>query len=162
MEPTDNPSGEVKDLGDSLFYSRCKFSTALPKQHRYTAGHFWLTMQEPDLWRVGFTKFAVRMLGDFVELQIDAKPGDSVRVADVIGWYEGMKALTDLLCVLDGVFERGNPALAEDGELTRTDPHDKGWLYEVRGTPDAGSVDVNGYIAALDATIDRMQEDDPA
>jgi hypothetical protein len=38
-----------------------------------------------------------------------------------------------------------------------TDPYGKGWLYRVRGEPDGASVDVHGYIAMLDGTIDEMQ-----
>lgn len=159
-ETTDNPKGVVTDLGDSLSYRRCKFSTTLPKNYRYTAGHCWLAQPAPGLWRVGFTKFAVRMLGDFVELRLDAKTGDVVQVADVLGAYEGLKARSDLYCVVAGVFQRANPALDEHGDLTRTDPYDQGWLYEARGAPDAASVDALGYIDVLNATIDKMQEDD--
>ena len=31
-----------------------------------------------------------------------------------------------------------------------------GWLYRVRGAPDKTATDVNGYIAVLDATVDKM------
>ncbi len=36
------------------------------------------------------------------------------------------------------------------------DPYYAGWLYTARGTPEANSLDVDGYIAVLDATIDKM------
>lgn len=156
-EPTNNPQGIVTDLGNALSYNRCKFSTTLPKGCRYTAGHFWLAPSaEPGLWRVGFTRFALRILGDFVEMSLDTKPGAPVQIGDEIGWYEGLKARTDLFCVVAGVFERANPDLADP----RTDPYGDGWLYEVRGTPDPQSVDVTGYIAVLNATIDKLQEED--
>jgi glycine cleavage system H protein len=153
---TENPQGIVTDCGDSLSYSRCKFSTTLPKNYRYTSGHYWLAPTAPGIWRVGFTRFAVRMLGDFVEMQLDAKPGAPVQIGDEIGWYEGLKARTDLFCVVAGVFERVNPELSDP----RDDPYGAGWLYEVRGAPDPQSVDVRGYIAVLDATIDKLQEED--
>jgi len=153
---TENPQGVVTDLGDSLSYSRCKFSTTLPKAYRYTAGHYWLAPAAPGVWRVGFTRFALRMPGDFVEMQLDAKPETPVQVGDEIGWYEGLKARTDLFCVVAGVFERVNPALADP----RDDPYGVGWLYEVRGTPDPQSVEVHGYIGVLNATIDKLQAED--
>jgi glycine cleavage system H protein len=143
-------------LGDSLSYSRCKFSTTLPKAYRYTAGHYWLAPAATGVWRVGFTRFAVRMLGDFVEMQLDAKPGTPVRIGEEIGWYEGLKARTDLFCVVIGVFARTNPELADP----RNDPYGTGWLYEVRGEPDPKSVDATGYIKVLNATIDKLQEED--
>jgi glycine cleavage system H protein len=153
---TENPQGVVTDLGDSLSYSRCKFSTTLPKAYRYTAGHYWLAESAPGVWRVGFTRFALRMLGDFVEMQLDAKPETPVQVGDEIGWYEGLKARTDLFCVAAGMFERSNPDLSDP----RDDPYGVGWLYEVRGTPDPQSVEVHGYIAVLNATIDKLQAED--
>lgn len=145
----------VTDLGDSISYRRCKFSTTLPKAYRYTAGHYWLAESAPGVWRVGLTRFALRMLGDFVEMQLDVKPGSTVRVGDEIGWYEGLKARTDLFSVVAGVFERANPDLSDP----RDDPYGAGWLYEARGTPDPQSVDALGYIAVLDATIDKLQEE---
>ena len=37
-------------------------------------------------------------------------------------------------------------------------PYAEGWLYAVRGEPDPAAMDVHGYIALLDATIDKMLE----
>lgn len=149
--------GIVHDQGEAVLYRRCRFTTELPKRYRYTASHFWLAqMEEPDLWRIGFTKFAVRMLGDFVELQTDLQPNEPVQVGQEIGSYEGLKAVTGLYCVMDGIFQRANPALGQDGELAQADPYAAGWLYEVRGAPDPEHVDVFGYISVLDAIIDKL------
>ena len=43
------------------------------------------------------------------------------------------------------------------GELIEK-PYDAGWLYEFTGEPDDRALDVDGYRALLDATIDRMLE----
>jgi len=154
---SDNPHGIVTDLGDALSYRRCKFSTTLPKRYLYTAGHYWLALTSaPDLWRVGFTRFALRMLGEFVELQLDVKPGAPVQVGEPIGWYEGLKARTDLFGVVAGIFERANSDLSDP----RRDPYGAGWLYEARGVPDPQSMDVHAYIAVLDATMDKLQKAD--
>lgn len=148
----------VADLGDALSYKRCLFSAELPKAYRYTAAHCWIAKAgEPDLWRVGFTRFAVRMLGDFVEMQASLQPGDRVALGQDIGSYEGLKAVSSLYCAVDGWFHRVNPALDGGGEITRIDPHAAGWLYEVRGAPDPASQDVFGYVGVLNATIDRLQ-----
>lgn len=156
----ENPKGVVRDLGSGLSYARCKFTTTLPKTYRYTAGHFWLARQtEPDLWRVGFTKFAARMLGDFVELNFKVTPGTALTVGDELGTFEGLKAVSTLFAVAEGQFVRANPALEDTGNLTHDDPYRQGWLYEVRGTPDPTSFEVAGYIDHLDAVITKMQED---
>jgi glycine cleavage system H protein len=141
-------------------YKRSRFSTRLPKGRLYVPSHFWLAEESPgsQVWRVGFTKFATRMLGDLVEFGFETKPGDPVTVGQTIGWVEGFKAITDLYCVLNGEFLGSNPALSQDITLTDTDPYGAGWLYQVRGTPEPNSVDVVGYTEILDLTIDKMQE----
>jgi glycine cleavage system H protein len=143
---------------EKIAYKRSRFSTRLPVDRVYTPSHFWLAQVEPGVWRVGFTKFATRMLGDLVEHGFGVKPGDKVAVGQTIGWVEGFKALTDLYCVADGEFAGTNPALEADPTLTDTDPYGQGWLYRVRGTPDSNSVDVRGYMQLLDLTIDKMQD----
>jgi glycine cleavage system H protein len=146
-----------QDSSSNFYYKRSRFSTRLPVGRRYTASHYWLAEVEAGLWRVGFTKFATRMLGDFVEHGFEPREGDPVTVGQTIGWVEGFKALTDLYCVADGAFVGGNPALEKDVTLADSDPYGQGWLYAVRGTPDPGATDVHGYAAMLDLTIDKMQ-----
>ena len=148
----------VSDSGDEIFFRRCGLSLSLPKNFRYTAAHYWLqNISEPDVWRVGFTQFAVRMLGDFVEFHLAPQAGDNIQLGQTLGGYEGLKAVTEIFSVAAGVFLRVNPALARDGDLTRSDPHGAGWLYEVRGAPDPASFDVHGYLALLNATLDRLR-----
>ena len=148
----------VTDAGDAIAFRRCGLALTLPKTFRYTAGHYWLAkVAEPDTWRIGFTAFAVRMLGDFVEFRLEPQPGEPIQLGQIIGNYEGLKAVTDVFSLVEGVFVRGNPALASDGDLTRSDPHGAGWLCEVRGVPDPDSLDVHGYLTLLNATLDRLR-----
>lgn len=144
---------------DGVRYKRSRFSTRLPEELLYTASHFWLAEDAPGVWKVGFTKFATRMLGDLVEHGFEVKPGDDVTVGQKIGWVEGFKAISELYGVVDGTFAGGNPALDDDVTLTDTDPYGEGWLYRIEGTPDPNRVDVQGYIDFLDETIDKMQRE---
>jgi len=153
-----------------LAYQRAKFKTRLPKGRFYTQSHFWMgpdagsgrdepvdggSPGEPSL-RIGFTKFATRMLGEVVEFDFEVAPGDRIDVGQAIGWFEGFKAVTDLYSPLAGRFLGPNPELEQIlGELHRT-PYDRGWLYEVEGKPPADAMDADGYAAFLDGTIDRM------
>ena len=145
------------DPQESVRYKRSRFSTRLPAERLYTASHFWLASQMPEVWRVGFTKFATRMLGELVEYGFEVKNGDAVQVGQIIGWVEGFKAASDLFCVVAGEFQGENPDLESDVGLVQSDPYGKGWLYKVKGTPEADSVDVHGYVAILDATITKIQ-----
>lgn len=143
---------------DTLFYKRSTFVTHLPKEALYSPGHYWLLPEGGDVWRVGFTKFATRMLGDLVDHQFEKQPGDVVESGEIVGSVEGFKAISDLYSPAAGVFEGGNPALVEDPASIGEDPYGKGWLFRLRGTPDERCGDVESYRSLLDATIDRMLE----
>ena len=141
----------------TIYYKRARFLTHLPVDRLYTKSHYWLAAWAGG-WRVGATKFAGRMLGDMVELGFSVKPGDRIEVGQVIGSMEGFKAVSDLYSVASGEFVGSNAALDSDITLMDLKPYAEGWLYEVRGEPDTAAMDVNGYIALLDATIDKMLE----
>ncbi|MBM3734455.1 MAG: glycine cleavage system protein H [Acidobacteria bacterium] len=140
----------------TIAYRKSRFGTRLPVGLRYTRAHYWLLEAEPGLWRAGFTKFATRMLGDLVDFGFSPSPGTRVELGAVIGWVEGFKAVTDVYAVAAGEFIRVNPATDRDISLIDSDPYERGWLYEIRGKPDPGALDVQGYISVLDATIDKM------
>jgi glycine cleavage system H protein len=152
------------DRAATVFYRRSRFATRLPVDRLYTPAHYWLLDEEPGVWRVGLTGFATRMLGDLVEYSFSVEPGAPIAVGQTIGWLEGFKAVADLYSVAAGEFLGGNPDLAGDITLVETDPYRRGWLYRVRGaapeTASAGGrLDVQGYVAVLDATIDAMLRD---
>jgi glycine cleavage system H protein len=148
----------LSDQMGTVFYKRATFVTHLPESHLYTHSHNWLSKasEAPNLWRIGYTKFALRMLGELVDIQFDRKAQDAVQVGDILGTIEGFKAISDLFSVAKGRFVRGNPQLASKLEAIAESPYNEGWLYELEGVPDARAMDVNGYRDLLDATIDRM------
>tara|TARA_Y100000588_G_scaffold389848_1_gene493691 strand:+ start:1332 stop:1784 length:453 start_codon:yes stop_codon:yes gene_type:complete len=137
-------------------YKRSRFSTRLLENRLYTAGHSWLEDQGGEVWKIGFTKFAVRMLGDIVELGFETETGTDVETGQVIGWIEGFKAVTDIFSPLSGRFDEFNPALDKQIQLLTSDPYDKGWLFKIRGNPGDDCLDVHNYASLLDTTIDKM------
>jgi glycine cleavage system H protein len=143
---------------EHVYYRRSRFTTHLPKGCRYSPAHYWLLDEGNGVWRIGFTRFATRMLGDIVEFDFTAQPGAAVEVGDEIGAIEGMKATSSLYSVGRGVFNGVNEALRQDVTLAESDPYGAGWLYRLQGTPAPDVVDVGGYVAILDATIDKMLE----
>ena len=142
----------------SLHYKRSHFVTQLPVDYLYSPSHCWIARQEGALWRVGFTKFAVRMLGDMVDHGFETEPGARVESGQIIGWIEGFKAITDLFCVAEGNFAGANPLLKQRITIVNKDPYGAGWLYVIEGQPDAKCVDVHSYRTLLDKTIDRILE----
>lgn len=145
-------------MSETAFYKRATFVTHLPKDCLFSPGHYWLAREAGEVWRVGFTKFATRMLGDLVDHQFEKKPGDAVANGEIVGSVEGFKAISDLYSPAQGCFVEGNPVLTQDPERIGSDPYGDGWLFRIEGTPDARCGDWESYRVLLDATIDRMLE----
>jgi glycine cleavage system H protein len=144
-----------------LRYKRARFSAWFPRDYRYSHSHYWMSpgQEEPDLWRVGFTKFATRMLGELVEAEFRIEAGTPVSPGQDIGWVEGFKAASEVYCVMQGTFVGMNEVLRADACIIRSSPYEEGWLYAVRGQPEAESLSVEGYMEFLDSLIERMQRD---
>jgi glycine cleavage system H protein len=128
----------------------------LPLDRRYSAAHYWLLEESTGVWRVGLTKFATRMLGDIVEFEFGVAPGADIKVGDEIGSIEGLKAITSVFATGTGHFLGEGTSLRKDVTLAESDPYGAGWLYRLQGEPAPDTVDVHGYVAILDATIDKM------
>jgi glycine cleavage system H protein len=142
-------------------FKHARFSARLPADFRYSLSHYWMVEEEGSegIWRVGFTKFATRMLGELVEARFEVEKGGAVGSGQQIGYVEGFKAASDLFCVMDGAFERGNPILDEDACIVKSSPYEDGWLYSVKGEPEESSVDVHGYVEHLGELIEKMQQE---
>jgi len=145
--------------GDDVRFKRNRFVARFPRGYRYSPAHYWLAEDGPGLWRIGLTHFATRMLGEIVEFDVETTSGTAVQEGQVIGWIEGMKAITDLFCVATGELLGTNPSTLEDPELVCKDPYGDGWLYAVRGTPDPQCTDVETYLERLGETLDSMENE---
>jgi glycine cleavage system H protein len=146
----------------TVFYKRSTFVTHLPQEALYSPSHYWLVAEGGGVWRVGFTKFATRMLGELVDHQFEKQAGAALQSGEIVGSVEGFKAISDLYSPLQGTFLEGNPLLSRDPELIGRDPYGEGWLFRARGEPDSRCGDVAVYRLLLDATIDRMLEKEGA
>lgn len=142
----------------AIYYKRSRFTTHLPRDRRYSPAHYWLLEESTGIWRIGFTRFATRMLGDMVEFDFVVKEGERVALGDEIGTVEGLKAVTSIFASGSGLFLGESAQLRSDVTLVESDPYGKGWLYRLQGAAAPDAVDVEGYIAILDATIDTMME----
>jgi glycine cleavage system H protein len=140
----------------TLPYKRSHFATQLPVDYLYSPSHAWLARQADGGLRVGLTKFATRMLGEMVDHGFEVAAGAAVQPGQILGWIEGFKAISDLFCVAAGEFAGGNDALKQKITLVNKDPYGAGWLYAVKGEPDAKCMDVYAYRDLLDKTIERL------
>lgn len=142
----------------TIFFKRANFATHLPAEAYYSPSHYWLARQPDGLWRVGFTQFAIRLLGELVDQEFDTPAGTTVKPGAILGWVEGFKAIHDIHCAVDGVFHGGNPDLPGKLGQIHESPYGAGWLYRAAGEPDRACMPALAYSDLLSATIDRMLE----
>jgi glycine cleavage system H protein len=138
-----------------IVYRRSRFTARLPTDVRYTKAHYWLAGSDP--LRIGLTPFATRMLGELAFIEFDVEAGQAIAVGETIGNLEGVKAISELYSPAAGVFLGANPVLEPMPRRVNHRPFTDGWLFEVAGEPESGLVDVQGYMAYLDETIDRLK-----
>jgi len=138
-----------------------RFSARFPAEYSYSRSHYWMGRCDDGsgLWRVGFTKFATRMLGELVEANWTSAIGGPVASGEPIGTVEGFKAASDVFCCLNGTFHGGNPILDEDACIVRSDPYVDGWLYQVDGEPEEGTLSSQDYLDLMAETIRKMEQD---
>ena len=69
-------------------FKHARFSARFPEAYRYSRSHYWMAPVEgdPGLWRVGFTKFATRMLGELVEAQFKPEGDPSSPARPSVTW----------------------------------------------------------------------------
>ena len=161
---TANPKPSLAPMADgkkTLFFKRTHFATHLPLGYRYSPSHFWARETEGVL-RIGFTKFATRMLGDMVDHGFEIKPGVYIEPGQILGWVEGFKAISDVYSFAEGEFLGTNPELQQKIALINKRPYNEGWIYKVKGQLDDKCVDAEGYAAILNQTIDKMLEQQQA
>jgi glycine cleavage system H protein len=142
----------------TLFFKQSHFVTHLPVDYRYTRSHFWAERGTEGRLRLGFTKFATRMLGEMVDHKFETEVGVPVVPGQVLGWMEGFKAISDVICVGRGTFAGSNLVLKDNISLVTEANYTEGWLYEIDGELDDQSLDVQGYAEHLKATIDKILE----
>ncbi len=103
-----------------------------PSDRSYTQEHEWIIVEDADSRRaqVGITHFAQDQLGDIVYFELP-KSGDTLAHFGKMGEVESVKAVSDLFSPVSGEVIEVNPALADQPELTNTDPFGEGWLLRV-------------------------------
>ena len=155
--------GVSRNVGDgcgehTLLYKRARFVTRLPVDRLYSPSHFWIAEHEAGVWRVGFTRFATRMLGEIVEHEFQVEMGARSHPGRSSAGSKDSKLSRTSIASRRESLPAGTRRLLEKIELLGKEPYDAGWLYAIEGKPDSRCTDVHGYVGLLDATIDKMLE----
>ncbi len=127
-----------------------------PSDRSYTQEHEWVIVEDADARRamVGITDYAQSELGDIVYFELP-KVGDSLAHLSKMGEVESVKAVSDLFSPVSGEVIEVNGVLADQPELTNTDPFGAGWLLRVTMAEPSeldslmSAEDYDAYIARL-------------
>ena len=108
-------------------------SAQYPDDLFYTKDHEWARIEDRDGTKVatiGVTRYAVEQLGDVTQVDLP-KEGESVKVAEVFGSVESVKAVSDLFAPVTGKIVKVNSPLSDSPEYVNEDPYDEGWMIQV-------------------------------
>jgi glycine cleavage system H protein len=108
-------------------------SATYPDDLLYTKDHEWARVEDKGGQKVatiGITRFAVDQLGDVTQVELP-REGDSVKVAEVFGSVESVKAVSDLFAPLTGKVVKVNSPLSDSPEYVNEDPYDEGWMIQI-------------------------------
>lgn len=130
---------------------------ASPADRRYSKEHEWVKL-DGDGARVGITDYAQEQLGDVVYVDLP-EPGTAVVQFEKMGEIESVKAVSDLYSPISGEVTAINEGVVEKPETVNSDPHDGGWLVDVR-LSDAGEIEKLMSAEEYDAFVATEQNNE--
>jgi len=122
----------------------------LPVDRQYARSHYWVAAAGDGL-RIGFSAYAVKLLGVVNRVEWSILPGAAVEQGRAIGYVEASKATSDLYAPFSGRIVDINSRVPADPSLLNAFPYDDGWLLTIAGQPD-GLLAPHEYLAYLEAT----------
>jgi glycine cleavage system H protein len=116
-------------------YQADKFVFHVRKDFLYSLGEMWLKVDGDSGVKVGLTDFAQRRSGDIIFAE--TKPaGTEVEIHGLLGSYETVKLVQDILSPVKGVITDVNPLLGTKPEVINSDPYGEGWVAVIK--PESG------------------------
>jgi glycine cleavage system H protein len=117
-------------------YSADKFVFRVRKDLLYSSDDVWMRHEPDGVMRVGLTDFAQRRSGDVVFAEASSA-GTKVERGGLLGSYETIKVVQDILSPVAGIVVEVNPLLDSRPEVINSDPYGEGWISIIR--PESGS-----------------------
>ena len=115
-----------------LVFHMGQYEARFPTDRLYAANHMW-AKERGDVWRFGFSAYAVRLLQDVYFLDWMMEPGMMLQLRQEIGTIESKKAEASLYAPIPGRVVALNEALLHDPSSINVSPYESGWLFEIAG-----------------------------
>ncbi len=119
----------------------------IPADLRYAKSHEWVRLEKDGTAVVGITDYAQSALGDITYVQLP-KAGAQLKVGEVFGVVESVKAASDLYAPIAGTVTEANALLDRTPEALNRAPYGEAWIMKVRPSNPAdlqGLLDAAGY-----------------
>lgn len=100
-----------------------------PKELLYSETHEWARLNDTSA-TVGITDYAQHELGEIVYVELP-EVGREVKLGDVVGTIESVKAVSDIYSPLSGRILEVNSELKSHPEYINQDPYHKGWIMRI-------------------------------
>jgi glycine cleavage system H protein len=127
-----------------------KSPAILPVDRQYARNHMWVLGDQGTL-QVGFSAYAVRLLGDMHHIKWSIEEGNEIEAGQQIGYVEASKATSDLYSPVSACVVRLNESVVSSPSLINSNLYDSAWLLEVSGTAN-GLLAPEAYVQHLEAT----------
>lgn len=105
--------------------------SSVPSELRYAKSHEWLKPAGDGTAIIGITDYAQASLGDITYVQLP-KIGASLKVGEVFGVVESVKAASDLYAPVAGTVIEVNSALDSAPETVNQVPYEGGWMLKLK------------------------------
>ncbi len=140
---------------NDLVFMMGVYEATFPVDRLYCTNHMW-AQPRGDVYRIGFTAYAVRLLQDvyFLEWQVDEQA--TIRLRQTIGFIESKKAESDLYAPTAGELTRFNATLLDDPSAINVDKYGAGWLFEMHTAGD-GFLSPDDYLVHLTSVWEVTQ-----
>jgi glycine cleavage system H protein len=136
-------------MSDHLTFMMGQFEASFPTDRLYARNHMWAERRS-DVYRFGFTAYAVRLLQDVYFLEWIVEPVAALDERQEMGAIESKKAESALYAPISGQLTAMNEDLLDDPSAINVDKYGAGWLFEIRG--DGGGLLMPGqYVEYLDS-----------
>jgi glycine cleavage system H protein len=127
-------------VSEPLTFEMGKFVAEFPTDRQYAKNHMWAE-RRGELYRFGFSAYAVRLLQDvyFLDWTVDADV--ILKEKQEIGNIESKKAESSLYAPISGRLVQFNGELLSDPSAINVDKYNGGWLFEIE--PDESVPPIN-------------------
>ena len=133
-----------------------------PEQLLYTKTHEWVEVKtDPSgakIATVGISAFALEALTDLVYVELP-EAGRQVKAGAPFGVIESVKAVSDLLCPVDGEIVEVNAELVDNLEGLANDPYDSGWFVKIKITDESSLSELLDFAAYQKQCEEEMADE---